>query len=71
MVTRITKWTMTGVAFLVIIGFFGIVGMLFFFPVNPGIRDIMMLLVGALSASLNNIVKYYFGNSLPKPKTNN
>lgn len=68
MVTRlnVVKWTMVAIAFSIIFGFFGMVGLLFFCPVNPGIRDIMMMLVGSLSAGLNNIVRYYFGNGKKK-----
>ena len=72
MVTRIslTKWTMMGIAFLVIIGLLGITVMLFFFHLNPDIRDIMMLLIGSLITNASIIVRYYFRKLLPKPKTN-
>lgn len=64
--TRFVKWTMTGIAFSLIGGFFGLIVLVVFFPINSGIRDIIMMLVGGFLANIHSIVNYYFGNSLHK-----
>jgi hypothetical protein len=50
-------------ATVVVIGFFGIVGALFFKAIPDGSKEVAYILFGTLSASFGSIMQYFFGSS--------
>jgi len=58
-------WTQIVIGGLVVIGFFGILGMLLFRPENFNElnREPIMLMVGALIAAFSGLMGFFFGSS--------
>lgn len=48
---------------IITIGFFGTVGTVLFVPVPGTVRDIVLVLIGALIASFKDVTGYFFGSS--------
>lgn len=49
-------------------GYFSVIAILFFYPLQGGAKDIIYILVGGLSASLVQIMNFYFGSSAGSQK---
>lgn len=56
-------YTPPALAFFVTVGFFGILYSLVYLKINPSARELVDILIGALSASFGQIVSFYFGDS--------
>lgn len=50
-------------AFVITVGFFAVLGLLMFAPVNDELKDPLLLMLGALIGNFNSIVSYYFGTT--------
>lgn len=50
-------------AFLIVAGFFGCIGMVTQGEVNASMRDALLILIGSLGAAFGAVVNYYFGSS--------
>lgn len=48
---------------LITIGFFGIVTVTLFVPTPTALRDILLVLIGALVGSFKDVTSYYFGTT--------
>lgn len=57
--------TQTLLAYLVTVGFFGILAFLLTHPLpdNGTIKDVMLVMIGSLGTAWTGIVAYYFGSS--------
>ena len=65
-VTKITgkrDATLIGLAWLVVAGFFEILGILLAFPVPEGQSDVVYLLIGCLTTGFLTVLAYFFGSS--------
>ena len=51
-------------AAIITLGFFGTVAITIFVPTQTGMRDILLVLIGALVGSFKEVTGYYFGSSL-------
>ena len=52
------------IAFMVLVGFFGILYLLITSKIEPsGMRDALLIMVGTLAGMSTSIVSYYFGSS--------
>lgn len=47
----------------IVAGFFGVIGLLIFHPGETGMRDALLILVGALGAAFGAVIQFYFGSS--------
>jgi hypothetical protein len=54
---------MARMAVVVTVGFFVVLGMLMFAPINLALKDPLLLMLGALIANFNSIISYYFGTT--------
>jgi hypothetical protein len=50
-------------ACFITLGFFGVLGMMMFYPLPVATHDAMMLMLGALGTAWTGVVSYYFGSS--------
>jgi len=50
-------------AFIIVVGFFGIVGTLIFHEVPAGSKDVLGPLIGVIGAAVGTIVGYLWGSS--------
>lgn len=59
------EWTPRLLAFLIVIGFFGVLATLFLTTdeIPQSVSTTLSILLGALSAGMNTIIGYYFGSS--------
>ena len=48
---------------IVTLGFFGVLALLVFAKIDAGIKDPLLILLGALSAAFGALMNYYFGSS--------
>lgn len=53
------------IAALVVLGFFGVLGLLVFHPVavDSAMSDILKIMTGTLGAKFSDVVQYHFGSS--------
>ena len=58
-------------AFVVTLGFFGILCFMMFRPVPPESRDILNIMLGSLATAWTGIVAYYFGSTKGAEHANN
>lgn len=47
----------------IVAGFFGVIGLLIFHKGETGMRDALLILVGALGAAFGAVIQFYFGSS--------
>lgn len=57
-------------AFVVTLGFFGILAFMMFKPIPPESRDILNIMLGSLATAWTGIVAYYFGSTKGTEHTN-
>lgn len=50
-------------AAIITLGFFGTVAITIFVPTQTGMRDILLVMIGALVGSFKEVTGYYFGSS--------
>ena len=48
---------------LITLGFFAVVFVVIFVPVNPSVKDVVLVLLGALIASFKEVTGFFFGSS--------
>ncbi|MGA1846770.1 hypothetical protein [Deferribacter abyssi] len=57
-------WTQDVLAFVAVFGFFGVIYMLFLKEIPGGIaRDVLLVMLGALSKIVGDVYAYFFGSS--------
>lgn len=54
---------MAKLSVVVTIGFFGVLVLLMFAPINLELKDPLLLMLGALIANFNSITSFYFGTT--------
>jgi hypothetical protein len=54
---------MYALAAIVVVGFFGVVGALFFRAIPPASEKVAYILLGTLAAEFGSIMRYFFGSS--------
>ena len=59
---------MARLAVAITIGFFAVLLVLMFAPVNEAMKDPLLLMLGALISSFTQIVSYYFGTTSSSAK---
>jgi hypothetical protein len=58
------RWIQAFLAIVVTFGFFGVIAWLMYAgKIDPGVKDILLVLLGALLASYKEITGYFFGSS--------
>lgn len=60
---RHTGKVQVALAILAISGFFGLIYLLIYTEPPPGVRDAMLVLVGAVAGGYSTVLNYYFGSS--------
>lgn len=63
-------WTPTILGVLIILGFFGILGVMFFIEVPPAAQALVNVLFGALTGMCVQVGNYFFGSSAGSAKKN-
>ena len=50
-------------AWVIVLGFFSLIGILMFVPIPPKQTEVMFMLFGTLSAGFGAVIQYFFGSS--------
>lgn len=50
-------------AWVIVVGFFGLIGVLMFVEIPPKQNEVMFMLFGTLSAGFGAVIQYFFGSS--------
>lgn len=67
---EVHDWTPRALAFLITLGFFGLIATLAFVAFPEGSKEPLLILFGALSGAFGNVIGYYFGATVqPKKAT--
>lgn len=56
-------YTLIGIAYITIIGFFIVMFSLFLLDINGSVRDVAIAMTGVLGAKFGSIIDYFFGSS--------
>jgi hypothetical protein len=57
------NWPMYVLAGVVVVGFFAVVGILFFVDIPEGSKEVAFMLLGVLGAQFGAVCNYFFGSS--------
>lgn len=60
---KITAYTRLVLSILVTVGFFGVVWAVIYYTIKPEIKDIVLLLIGALIGCLKDVTNFSFLSS--------
>jgi len=61
-------WTPKLIGVVTIIGFFGYIGLITFFPIDDSSDDVVMLIIGSLTGIASAVISFYFGSSNKKDR---
>lgn len=61
-------WTPKLLGVVTIIGFFGYIGLITFFPIDDSSDDVVMLIIGSLTGIASAVISFYFGSSNKKDR---
>lgn len=65
---EVHDWTPRALAFLITLGFFGLIATLAFVAFPEGSKEPLLILFGALSGAFGNVIGYYFGATVQPKK---
>ena len=51
-------------AFFLTFGFFGVLGLIMFYPIQPSARGVIDIMLGSLGTAWISVIMYYFGSSV-------
>lgn len=69
--SRFSKdWTPRILGVMTIMGFFGYIGLITFFPIDDSSDDVVMLIIGSLTGIASAVISFYFGSSNKRDKSN-